>query len=70
MGDAEALAERVRHSVANLVIQPAELDLDVTISVGVADANDAVKDVQALIKAADDALYRAKNFGRSQVQKA
>lgn len=68
--DAEDLAEQVRNFVANLVIEPAELDLNLTISIGVAQANDTVGDIHALVKAADGALYRAKNSGRNQVQKA
>jgi diguanylate cyclase (GGDEF)-like protein/PAS domain S-box-containing protein len=70
IADAEDLAEHVRHCVANLVIEPATLGLNLTISIGVAEANDAVGDIHALVKAADSALYRAKNSGRNQVQKA
>jgi diguanylate cyclase (GGDEF)-like protein/PAS domain S-box-containing protein len=68
--DAEDLAERVRHCVANLVVEPAELDIALTISVGVAEMNDSVSDIRGLVKAADGALYRAKNAGRNQVHKA
>ena len=68
--DAEDLAERVRHCVANLVIEPAALGLDLTISIGIAEANDTMGDIYALVNAADGALYRAKNAGRNQVQKA
>lgn len=68
--DASALAEQVRHYVANLVIEPVALGLNLTISIGVAEANDTMGDIHSLVKAADGALYRAKNSGRNQVQKA
>ena len=68
--DAKDLAERVRHCVANLMVEPGELDIALTISVGVAEMNDSVDDMRRLVKAADGALYRAKNAGRNQVHKA
>jgi diguanylate cyclase (GGDEF)-like protein/PAS domain S-box-containing protein len=68
--DAKDLAERVRHCVANLVIEPVELDIALTISVGVAEMDDALGDMRGMIKAADGALYRAKNAGRNQVHRA
>ena len=65
--DAEDLAERVCHCVANLVVEPAELDLALTISIGVAEMDDSAGDMRGLVKAADGALYRTKNAGRNRV---
>jgi diguanylate cyclase (GGDEF)-like protein len=39
----------------------------VTVSIGVAEAKDRNTDPQTVIKAADEALYRAKNAGRNRV---
>jgi diguanylate cyclase (GGDEF)-like protein len=39
----------------------------VTVSIGVAEAKDRNTDPQTVIKAADEALYRAKNAGRNTI---
>ena len=61
------VAERIRQQIA--VIAPTELGLDerVTVSVGVAVANPDEADAQAVLAAADAALYRAKREGRNRV---
>jgi diguanylate cyclase (GGDEF)-like protein len=43
--------------------------VSVTISIGVAERNDKLATPEAVIKAADRALYRAKNKGRNQVSR-
>jgi diguanylate cyclase (GGDEF)-like protein len=44
--------------------------MKITVSIGVADATLSMPDLQALIKKADEALYRAKFLGRNRVSQA
>ena len=62
------IAERIRNSIANHIIQHEGQTLTVTISVGLAMYNSEVKDKDELIRQADAALYKAKHNGRNQVQ--
>jgi diguanylate cyclase (GGDEF)-like protein len=68
--DAKDLAERVRDYVANMVVEPAGLNIALTISVGVAQMDETMAGVRDLVKVADKALYRAKHAGRNQVHTA
>jgi diguanylate cyclase (GGDEF)-like protein len=68
---AEAAAERMRVAVESLAIahplgEPADV---VTVSVGVAvrEAGDGDDGFEALLREADDALYRAKSEGRNRI---
>lgn len=68
---AAEVAERVRGKLAE---QPVPVDDDqtvaVTVSIGCATAYGAGESGEALLKRADDALYRAKNTGRNRVELA
>lgn len=57
--DAEALAERIRHKVAGSNYRQAGELFHVTVSIGVACANQT-STVDGILKEADDALYQAK----------
>ena len=61
------VAERVRTHIARL--DPVQMGIGerVTVSVGVAVADDHDSDVKRLLADADDALYRAKREGRNRV---
>jgi len=59
------IAERLRLSVSREHISLA-VDLSVTISVGIACLSKEMKTLDALLHAADDALYQAKHGGRNR----
>jgi diguanylate cyclase (GGDEF)-like protein len=64
-------AERLRSRVARDMMDTPEGQIPVTISLGVATSGkDMRSDVLSLIKAADTALYRAKENGRNRVEVA
>lgn len=65
------LAERLREEVSCTTIPISDVELTLTISLGVAvwSATEC-NDMQALIRAADAALYRAKKAGRNKVETA
>lgn len=62
--DAAVVAERMREAVAATAIETEGVVLNVTISIGVAAGHDTL---EALIRHADRALYRAKELGRNRV---
>ena len=63
---AAELAERCRQAVSDIRVNTGDEDVQITVSLGVADIADNTS-VEALIKAADWALYQAKRAGRNQV---
>jgi two-component system, cell cycle response regulator len=66
---AYSIAERLRKSVETtpFVISRAPHQLAVTISIGIAGSNGPGDTAAALLRRADQALYRAKNDGRNRV---
>ncbi|MPN04153.1 Response regulator PleD [bioreactor metagenome] len=65
--NAQHLAEKLRQGVKKLQVQGSSgLTLQCTISLGIALYPQTAADTETLIKAADEALYRAKNNGRDQ----
>jgi two-component system cell cycle response regulator len=65
---ARAVGERLRRQIASepFAVSKGANKLDVTISVGIAMRQDG-DDADAVLKRADDALYRAKRDGRNRV---
>ena len=64
-----AVVERLRQSVQEIKFPPPMENLVVTVSQGIAALPSAgIDSVDALIKAADEALYRAKQNGRNRVE--
>ena len=59
-------AERIRSAIESSVVHFEQLDLRVTVSIGVAEAMKG-DDVDLLVKRADVALYASKQNGRNQV---
>ena len=70
-GDAALqVAERLRQSVAEMRVANGDHSIQITISIGVAEANVETSDLAALIAHVDDALLRAKDRGRNRVERA
>jgi len=64
---AAIIAERLRVAVQSSPIHTEAGDLEVTISLGVTALSDDTESIDDMIKAADVALYHAKNRGRNRV---
>lgn len=63
------VAERLRASIekANIVLPAEDVNLKLTVSIGVATLVEKTDEVEAIIARADKALYEAKNSGRNRV---
>ncbi len=64
---AAQIAERIRSLVEKYAFIWEQQAIPVTLSIGVANLSSGLKDSQALIEAADAALYEAKRSGRNRV---
>ncbi|MBT8198550.1 MAG: sensor domain-containing diguanylate cyclase [Acidimicrobiia bacterium] len=64
------IAERLRAAVADRPLETAAGMIRVTVSVGVATANEEVKNVHGLLDSADAAMFLAKHLGRNRVEKS
>jgi diguanylate cyclase (GGDEF)-like protein/PAS domain S-box-containing protein len=67
VGDAMGVAERIRAAVATAV-QAQGLDIAVTASVGIAMASTGSETAESLLRDADTAMYRVKEFGRDGIE--
>jgi diguanylate cyclase (GGDEF)-like protein len=65
---AVTFAERLRSSISSEQMDTSEGMIPVTISLGVATSREGQRDEQTLVRAADAALYRAKENGRNRVE--
>jgi diguanylate cyclase (GGDEF)-like protein len=65
-GDARAVAERIRMTLSASPVSVLDKEISVTLSIGVA-TYEGDGSVDDLNRAADEALYRAKEAGRNQV---
>jgi len=66
MAGAQVVAERLRQSIAHRPIDVGTAKIDMTVSVGLA-ADEPTIGAEALIKKADEALYKAKKGGRNRI---
>ncbi len=65
--EAQAIAKRLCDRVAMLRIEAQGSPISVTVSIGLAWADDTYIPADTLLKRADDALYKAKQSGRNKV---
>jgi diguanylate cyclase (GGDEF)-like protein len=64
---ASEVAERLRRSVAAMIISHEKTNISVTISTGISSLRTGNTSVNGLIAQADEALYSAKNAGRNKI---
>lgn len=65
--DAECVAERIREAVCNHEVKLSSLEMNVTLSMGIADLNAGeIDSPDAMVSLADKALYAAKELGRNR----
>ncbi|MBE0697109.1 MAG: diguanylate cyclase, partial [Anaerolineaceae bacterium] len=62
------LADRVCRMIAARPVSTSAGGVSITVSIGVAELSEHIRDLPALLQAADQALYLAKHSGRNQVQ--
>jgi diguanylate cyclase (GGDEF)-like protein len=65
--DARQLMERLRACVAKLRVDVADAAVCVTVSIGLASHTGQIREINALMRLADEALYQAKRQGKNQV---
>ena len=63
---ARIVAERIRSSIAACVLKADGVDFNITASIGFAAATPSMSGFEALLHAADQALYQAKTGGRNR----
>lgn len=68
--EAQQRLDAMREAVAALPLGPPDRPLHVTISLGLAWAGTAQTDTQAIVRDADEALYKAKQSGRNRLAMA
>lgn len=67
--EARSTAERLREAVQDRLREFEGMTIDLTASIGIAELRETqAPSLSALIAAADDALYRAKDLGRNRVE--
>ncbi len=67
LDDAAILAERLRSAIEKLEVSDGKRKIRQTASFGVATSKNSIGSIEALLRAADDALYVAKRMGRNKV---
>ncbi len=64
---AYVFAERLRKEICESVVRYNNIELNYTISLGIAEIEPAIKTYEAWVECADAALYRSKESGRNKV---
>ena len=64
------VAERLRAVIADAPFDTIDSPIDITVSIGVAEAEDADQTIEGTLGRADAALYHSKHAGRNRATKA
>ena len=67
LGEAENAAQRIRRAVMQSCLPYGKEDIKLTVSIGVACAQNGAPDAKELLRRSDMAMYKAKDQGRNQV---
>lgn len=62
------VVQRLQQSIADYPVYSLDEPVNVTVSIGVATAQPFMQELDDLLVAADDALYRAKNSGKNRIE--
>ena len=62
-----AIAEKMRRDIEKMPIKYENVQINVTISIGVANKCEELQTTEQIMKAADEALYRSKEKGRNRI---
>lgn len=65
--NAQVFAERLRQEVAKSIVKYNDIEVKYTISLGLAEIDNSIKNYEAWIECSDAALYRSKESGRNKV---
>ena len=66
--EAQLFAERILATIRQLTIPYDDLDLTITLSIGIAKYDDTCHSLESLMDRADQALYQAKDNGRDRLE--
>ena len=67
---AAVIAERIRSAFEQVIITVDSRPIEATVSIGVSLCTTPKFDITTLLSQADQALYRAKHFGRNRIERA
>jgi len=60
-------AEKLRQSIASMSVSYNNHNIKTTVSIGISKFKGSIKDLETVVKAADENLYKAKEIGRNRV---
>ena len=67
--DAYNLSKRIKSVVENSIFKYDDIEINITISIGIASLTSEIDDMDKLIRKADEKLYKAKRSGRNYIIK-
>lgn len=67
--DAYNLSKRIKSVVENSIFKYDDIEINITISIGIASLSSEIDDMDKLIRKADEKLYKAKRSGRNYISK-
>lgn len=67
--DAYNLSKRIKSVVENSIFKYDDIEINITISIGIASLTSEIDDMDKLIRKADENLYKAKRSGRNYISK-